>query len=341
VVGTCLAMALAGLIYMYIIKIVEPRLVKRYNVAGGDTKINWIRANWELVAILSAFLLFVVAVIAVPYQNTGTGFGLLPVDQRIRYAILLFLAIALVGGISFAYSVRSRGLIETSRYLERVMRYLKNWIAYCNAPQAPELYNDVAEEHGNIIRHVLKQFTFNATVNKEEAYHRNKRNWRAPFDRLARFIGIKEDDPPWDTPPVQVITLVQPWEERYFPHIVEELKAAHFEYAEQEKRLRKAEEAVAQHKEGKARHVQDLADKIADSQSCKTRLEDEQINVGRNKAARLQHIYNHYNRVAVDLLDGFHLGLWYRENGMGPTPYFYQKNMPLNPLTPLISVQQQ
>jgi hypothetical protein len=43
----------------------------------------------------------------------------------------------------------------------------------------------------------------------------------------------------------------------------------------------------------------------------------------RLKTEKCLKIKNAYNKTTVDLLDGFHLGLWYRENGIGPKPDFF------------------
>lgn len=330
IIGSCVAMAVAGLIYLYIIKIVEPRLVRRYD-ANPDIKINWISANWELVAILTIFLLFVVAVVLVPYDITSDKFGILPVDQRTRYAILLFAAICLVGGISFAYSVRSRGLIETGRYLERAMHRLKNYIAYCNGPVAPELHNEVAGEHSNIIQHVLKQLTFKATINKEEAYLRSKLNREKQRNWFERLFGIGEDTEPQPQEPMQIVTVIQPWEEHYFPHIIDELRAVEFEYKEQKARAVKLAAAVEDHRSAKHSEPRLLEN---DVQTCYNSIKDMETDLEdtiKNKGIRHQNITNTYNKLIVDLLDGFHLGLWYRENGLGPTAQFFEACPPVQP----------
>jgi hypothetical protein len=331
VIGSCIAMAVAGLIYLYIIKIVEPRLVKRYE-DNANTSINWIRANWELVIILTVFLLFVVAVVLVPYNITSSGFGILPVGHRTRYAILLFAAICLVGGISFAYSVRSRGLIETGRYLERVMRRLKSIIAHCNGPVAPELHNEVAGEHSNIIQHVLKQLSFNATLNKEEAYLRSKLNREKSRSWIERLLGIgKETDETQPQEPMQIVTVIQPWEEHYFPHIIDELRAVEFEYREQKARAVKYAAAVEDYRTIKQSQVSALESEVQKCYSDIVQMETDKEAVIKNKGIRHQNINNTYNKVIVDLLDGFHLGLWYRENGLGPTSDFFEPCTPVLP----------
>lgn len=331
IIGSCIAMAVAGLIYLYIIKIVEPRLVKRYD-ANPDVQVNWIRANWELVAILTVFLLFVVAVVLVPYDITSDGLGIVPVNQRTRYAILLFAAICLVGGISFAYSVRSRGLIETGRYLERVMRRLKSIIAYCNGPVAPELHNEVADEHSNIIQHVLKQLTFKATINKEEVYLRSKLNREKNRNWFERLLGIGEDATETQSQePMQIVTVIQPWEEHYFPHIIDELRAVEFEYREQKARAVKYASAVEDHRAVKQSQVRELESEVQTCYNNIAQMETDIEDVIKNKGIRHQYITNTCNKLIVDLLDGFHLGLWYRENGLGPTPGFFEPCKPIKP----------
>jgi hypothetical protein len=324
IIGTCIAMSLAGLIYFYIIKIVEPRLVKQYD-SEPDTKVNWIRSNWELVAIIIAFIIFSVCIIAIPYTNIDTGHNIIPFDQQTRYAILLFITICFVGGVSFAYSIRSRGLIETNDYLERVMQGLNSAIGYCSSAEAPELHNRVAEEHSNITQHVLRQLTFKATIIGTDIVEQKKQDKEKGFwEGLMEMVkGSKNEEKPAPPNPIHSITFMEPWEERYFPHILDELKAIEFEYMEQKSKTRKAEDRVNDYKENKVTEKRIYEKEIEQSKKNRQEYEEQIENTIKEKNEKCLKIKNAYNKTTVDLLDGFHLGLWYRENGIGPKPDFF------------------
>ncbi|MBL7731949.1 MAG: hypothetical protein JNM88_12280 [Chitinophagaceae bacterium] len=322
IVGAFVALALAGLIYLYVIKIVEPRLVHKQENNNGKY-VNWVWANRELAFTLVAFLIFTICIIVIPY-NTTNGQQLIPIDQSTRYAILLFIGMSLVGGVTFAYGVRSQGLIDTSRFLERVMFRLNSAIAVCTAPEAPALPDEIKDRDKNIVQHVLKQFSFNAAVNKTKLAKRKKREGDTnPFAWLIKKITWKKNPEP-ATEPFQSIIAMEPWEERYFPHIVEELKALEFEYREQKARTGKAEQELASYREKKntelRKYEMQLAaceTDIATTQARRATVKKEQAD---DRIAMNQLLKTSMN----DILDGFHLGIWYRENNIGPTVVYYQ-----------------
>ncbi len=337
IVGSGIAIAFAGLIYLYIIKVVEPRLVKRY-AADTNARINWIRGNWELVMIAIVFLLFVLGITVIPYQQTRNGLDIIPVDQQTRFAILIFVAICLVGSTSFAYSVRSRGLIETGHYMERILQQIKHAIAYCSSAEAPDLNNKVAEEHGNIIQHVLRQLSFKATIDKEGVYRAQRFKKESELGFWEKLFGKKED--PIIEEPDRMITITAPWEGEYFPHLVDELKAIDFEYINQKKKTDKAFDAVQQYRTTRQTNLKLHDNEIKECQLTIAALEEKIEMVFKQNTFRQQQITNTCNVVIVDILDGFHLGIWYRENGMGPGSAFFDPVLPSVPVpVNLVSVQ--
>lgn len=314
IIGTSIAMSLAGLVYLYIIKIVEPRLLKHYD-AHPDQRINWTRANWELVMVIVLFVLFSIGIILIPYGVSGS----VPLDQQIRYAILLFLAICLVGSMSFAYSVRSRGLIQTTRYLERGIRGLNKAIAYCSGPQTPDVHHTLAPEHGNVLEHVLKQLSFKAAVNLIDGRVRTKSRRTGFFGELIDVLKRSKKQEEQSTPEyISYVTVMEPWEEKYFPHIVDELKAKEFQYREQQLKYRKVEDNIGDYKADRINSIRSKENEIAlckeSIKECETLLEAALL----EKAQSLQKTRDEHDETVTLLLDGFHLGIWYRQNGMGP-----------------------
>jgi hypothetical protein len=333
IVGTCIAMSFAGLIYLYIIKIVEPRLVRKYD-ANPDVHVNWVKANWELVTILICFLVFSICIIAIPYDKTTTGLSIISVDQRTRYAILLFIAVCLMGSISFAYSVRGHGLIKTSNYLERVMQQLIDWIAYCSSAEAPDLHNKVAEEHGNIMNHVLKQFTYKAqAADYDTKVERKKGRPKSFFEKIKDLVKwSKKEVKPAIAEEAEPIIEVAPWEEKYFPHITDELKAVEFEYREKRAKVKKAEEDIDDYKVAK---ITELRKYKNEEEECLHDMEEYEDLIEatiKERSKRFQRIRTEYTIKTSELQDGFHLGMWYRENGMGPTPGYFAPCLPNGPL---------
>jgi hypothetical protein len=340
IVGTSIAISLAGLIYFYIIKIVEPRLLKRYYAEPGR-RVNWALSNWELIIILIAFIGFSFYILTVPYRPRART-GVISIDEQTRYAILLFMAICLLGSISFAYGVRYRGLIATNRYLEKVMRWLNSVVAYCSTPEAPDVHNKVSEEHGNIIQHVLRQLSFKTVINPASPPNLKKKGrGRNFFKALTELMKkSKEEETPIVPEPVKVITVMEPWEERYFPHLVDELKAVEFAYSERRRTIQAIDNNILEYRRSKDTELSVCESEITqcrnDIMSYETKIEEEL----KEKAERCQKARNAYNKTVTDLLDGYHLGMWYRENGMGPTAGYFIPAVPDKP-TPIDLISSQ
>jgi NADH:ubiquinone oxidoreductase subunit 3 (subunit A) len=327
IIGTSIAISLAGLIYLYIIKIVEPRLLKRYE-ANPTERINWMKANWELVAVVILFIVFSICIILIPYAVAGIA---IPVDYQIRYAMLLFLAICLVGSMSFAYGVRNRGLIQTGRYLERVVKGLNSAIAYCSAPEAPDVHHALAPEHGNVLEHVLKQLSFKAAVNIGDGRTRRKRKSTGFFGDLMDALKRSKKNEEESTPEhLSSVTIMEPWEERYFPHIVDELKAKEFEYREKRSKLQSVQDSVTDHKTTRINTLRMQENEVAlcgeNIKECETQLEL----VMKERSDRMQQQREENDEIITNLLDGFHLGVLYRENGLGPKSAYFEQPAPVN-----------
>jgi hypothetical protein len=311
IIGTSIAISLAGLIYLYITKIVEPRLLKRHE-ANPNESINWIKANWEIVTILILFVVFSIFIILIP---TGIAAS---TDLQVRYALLLFLAICLVGSMSFAYGMRNRGLIQTGRYLEKVIKWLNKAIAYCSAPETPQVHNTLAAEHGNILEHVLKQLSFKAAVNLSDGRVRRKRKSPGLFGELMDVLKLsKESEETSASEHISYVTIMEPWEERYFPHIVDELKAKEFEYREKRVRLQLALDHITDYKSARTNMLRLQENEIAlcreTIKECETLIES----ALQERADCIQQARADHEETITNLLDGFDLGVWYKNNGLG------------------------
>lgn len=337
VVGTFIAMSLAGLIYLYLIKIVEPRMLKKLEADSGG-RINWVRANLELCVVFGLFAIACIYIIAFPYIG-GNGRSTMPEGQQTQYAIALFMGVSLVGGICFAYGTRSRGLIEAQQYLEWQLKILTQQMAYYSVPSSPDIHATVHPEHGNLLQQVLRRLSFNATVDKKQVVSENEfRRFLANVRSAVRnywsslpFIdnnNAKHEK----TDPVKDLVRLESWEEKYFPHIVDELKAVEFKYREKKDRLQKKEEAIdgyrSSKKSEKSQKETEIGKLHQEVQSSRKQIE----NVHQEKDSRRLEIRTQYMKMENDLHDGFQLGIWYRENHIGPRDGHYESCGPSQPL---------
>lgn len=310
IIGTSIAISLAGLIYLYITKIVEPRLLKRYDAHPGE-RINWIKANSELVAVLVIFVMFSICVIMIPL---GTKMS---TDYQVRYALLLFIAICLVGSMSFAYGIRNKGLLQTSRYLERVIKWLNRVISYCSSPEAPEINYKLAPEHSNILEHVLKQLSWKAAVNTGDGRVQRKPKAAGFFGPLMDALkrSKKEEE---RTAPENSTAIIEPWEARYFPHIVEELKAKEFECRVRLTSVQYAQDNITAYKSQRTNLVHMQVNEIDSSRNTIKQYETEIETLLETRIEQIQKANHEKDSMIADLQDGFYLGMLYKENGVAP-----------------------
>lgn len=330
IIGTSIAMALAGIIYLYIIKVVEPRLLKKY-IAGQNTPVNWIKANGELVAIIITFLVFCICIIAIPYSGTEDGHEIIAVEPRTRYAMLLFMAISLAGGISFAYSVRSHALISISHYLEVILGKLSHAIAYCSGPETPDTHNKIAGREGNILQRVLRQFAFKTSIDDTPPEEKGKPKDQNPWTWLIELLKKTTKTQSAPKEPLQTITVTEAWEEHRLSHITDELKAAEFEYREMKQKVQKASDDIADYRTARKAEIGKYQ---ADQEACEKNIrehEEKMVKVLEDKSVRKEEIRNKYHTMISGFQDGFHLGMWYRENDMGPRPGFFNNCSPIQP----------
>jgi predicted nucleic acid-binding Zn-ribbon protein len=338
--GSFIAMSLAGIIYLYIIKIVEPRLLK---IQSDNTKgaVNWVKANRELCLVLASFLLCVLCVIVVPII-TSQNIIFLPLGHKASYAILLFTGISLVGGISFAYGIRSRGLIETANYLENIQLLLTHRISMCSAPQTPDVYTEVSPGQGSLVQNVLSHFSFSATINNRATTIQKpkKDNEQNSFQRFIDYLigNSKKEEDARENSPVQAVTMMEPWEEKYFPHIVDELKAVEFEYRERKTKVQKATDAVSDYRTAKATEKNQRESELNRLEKSIEDDKKEVENAVKNSAAMHTEAALKYAITENNIRDGFHLGIWYRENDIGPCEGYYA-NPPHAPHPPVINNQ--
>lgn len=313
IIGTAIAISLAGVIYLYITKIVEPRLLKRYD-ADPATRINWVRANWELVAVVLLFIVFSITVIVAPYGLAGVA---MPADHQVRLALLLFFAICIVGSMSFAYGVRNKGLLQTGRYIERVIKWLNKVIAYCSSPEAPEVHHKLAAEHGNVLEHVLKQLSFKAAVNIGDGRVRRRTKPAGFFGPLMDALKrSKKEEEDINSQHLETLTLMEPWEARYFPHIVDELKAKDFEFREKQQKLQAVQDSITDHKAQHTNKLRMMENEIAISREAIRDLETKVEETVREQAERVQEEEQLNDQITCQLQDGFFLGTQYKESSV-------------------------
>ncbi len=123
-VGVAVAMGLAGLAYLYITNIIEPRLEQQRS-ADGEPK--WLILNIELVIVL-AFLTLLIVVVLFGVNNT------LYLSTNDVFSFIMFIICTLISSVTLGYGVYYSGLSQTAAELEAKIHYLAIGTAYNTFP---------------------------------------------------------------------------------------------------------------------------------------------------------------------------------------------------------------
>lgn len=155
--GTLTTLACAGVFYVYIIKIIEPRLIKQQpaNDAAASTGSPALPAlpnegitpttptenrlkkslkyNIEILLVVGVFLSVIILLI------TGSGL-LFTMPNNSLIALLAFLALTLISALSLGYGVRQSSLLATEKRLEMKIRALTRLITILASEKPEELW---------------------------------------------------------------------------------------------------------------------------------------------------------------------------------------------------------
>lgn len=325
--GTAVALGVGGLVFLYIMKVIEPRLLQKQHTSNGY--FGWVRYNWELAFCLLAFLLTTGAIVFYPIN--GKGF-LLPYTNAI--AVSEFMTVSLISAFSFGYGLRFRGLIAVSRFLQREIDSLDVQISELKAPNDPEFSSYYVKVNG-IVQQILS-----AVEQRVGLLHHTSRNTsgqaakkddKDPGFLVKAYKGIQKalqrlarggtGNP--RSSAADYLVEMEEWEQHYFPELYEEVKLLGAEYAEKEQQHRNLTEQIDRLDSENLLITGEKREKI---KKLHKDIETLQTYVGKTEISKVK-LISKLDRFSVEaenaILDGFHLGAWYRENQMGPVEDYY------------------
>lgn len=317
--GTTAALAVGGLLCLYVMKIIEPRLLGKQE--AGKPGGNWFWNNWELALCVLCFLVFTGAIAFYPLIDKQFG-----QEQINMISISEFIAVTLLSAFSFAYGVRFRGLIAVSRFLQREVDRLDADIAMLKAPLPPEStihYSKTSDIVHNMliaIDNKVKLLQTAYSPEQKKVLHKKEQEKVTFFKRLGLLFKWRKKEP---VSAVGHLVRLAEWEQYYFPDLNEELILYGAECAEKEREYREVvqqlEKLESDNTEGEEEKIEKRKKLQKDIETMLTYLEKTAVSRAKLNA-KLDH-----NSVAAEtaILDGFHLGIWYRENQLGPRDDYY------------------
>jgi hypothetical protein len=333
VVGTVMALGLAAAMYLYILKIIEPRLIKRQDDEKGFH--NWIKYNWELAVCIGLFILCTVSALFHYINQSKPGStGNLTGQSASALAILLFIAVCFLAAFPIAYGVRLRGMIAIGQRLERNIYGLDDNIATCSGPEIPDVEIDYATKMQELINDLLAIIRHKALLLRGAAGDKlipvllakegeKSTPWFknfsfVPFKNIFSNASKESVDSFYD------LSKLAEWEKKYFPDHDERMKVIEAEYRDKEKELQEVNRNIDQLKTDA---LNKKLERDGELEKSYKRIDNWRLCVIdslKSQTEKTEKIRTIFIEEQSDIMDGFHLGLWYRENQMGPVDNYFK-----------------
>lgn len=331
--GTAVALGICGIMCLYVMKVIEPRLLRR-QAQEQQGLLNWLRFNWELAVCLLIFFVTTLAIIFYPLVNEK-----LPDRFVSAVAIPEFIAVSLLAAFPFAYGVRFRGLFYVSRFLQREIIWLDIHIAEYGTPEIPDVSLDYTKAKG-MLENILAALYRKAVILQGiDADHNLKTSAikEEPVISLSRLRKIGKRIKTLfysDTTssPVKELTTLETWEREYFPDIEEEIKLLAFEYKECEAELKTVTNHVDKLEATKSSGKDEQLAKERKIQKDIETILTYKEKASASKLTKLSKIDDLSIKAETAIMEGFDLGIWYRENRLGPHDSYYTALSALPPI---------
>ncbi len=305
-IGTILAMGLAAVIYIYIVKVVERRTAKH------DT-VGLIRKNWELVVALLLFITVVLVFILYRDDSVIKNFPASP------FSIIGFFGASIITAFAFAYGLRYFGLIESLSQIENLILYVDRAIRNHSVPKQVSLYVDYEQNlkalMDCLVNNLEKKSQLLENANQKDAKvhiteRRGSGNLWDSVIKIVRPSGTKNN-----FEEVELFEILE-WEIEYFPEHAEQIKIIGSIYKDKKRQLDDIETKIQELESQKKKSIQEIRDEVSKLESIHRKTFALQI---RSDMARLQKEKKQssiLDTCIVHIKDGFQLGILYKATRM-------------------------
>ncbi len=334
VIGTALSTSLAALMHLYLMKVIEPRLLK--HLRNELTLTKWLKLNWEVCVAIVLFITSVIFTLIFSYTSNIQEAGITR-QSSIVISLSQFIPVCLLAAFPLAYGRRFKGLLDVSRFLERQIAYFEYRIAYNPVPEAPQIEFDYTKRVQGLIdatigtlenKILLLQGRFEGKkptpppsddIKKTMAGHaktifKKAADW---FMRKSKFLN----------PPQGVFTPLTEWEAIYFPEFDELVKITTEEYRTKEEELKETEKQITQiynEIDNKRLLAENKKDKLL---TAIDNWKYSNVNALLIEVSKTQQLKNIKTDDITKIADGFVLAMWYLGHGRGPRPDADENNI--------------
>ena len=336
VVGVALSLGFAGLTYLYIINVIEPRLERKRR---NDQPINWLY-NFELIlvifVILVSMLLLLFGVENTFFQSTTDIFS-----------FSMFFICILLSSFTLGYGVYYRGLAETIENLEFHMNKLSFQTAFTSVPNIPSILKadrKFRDRYFEIVNRILGLVAAQAKVAEKSVMLKpqtkkrikTKQSRKQPkfnINNVKDFVYNMFTEPP---PPdlskqnkieEEIDKIEQRFETRLmdkdlFPDLMTEVENLKGQIKTIVENIVDLELDVKNRLESNTEFIKRLNDEEKDLNQKIDDWYKHILTLQDNRLSRIEEFNNRKLRDKKHIKDGFNLGLWFLEHDIKPTPRY-------------------
>jgi predicted nucleic acid-binding Zn-ribbon protein len=339
-IGVCLSLAFAGIVYIYIIKIIEPRLSNR-NISSEDDdglKSPRFRVSIELIFVVLAVLLGLAALLIGLEKNFFFGVSSAFANRKAFLGLSFFIVSVLLTAFTFGYGIYFGGVIEAKIGIERKLRLLVQKLAYNSFPSIkPALLADktFGIKYVEIANKLLKLISDKTDLAKQfipKSEHQMKRPKSGR--QTSNFLGFlptfvrkyfddnrSENQRLHDELDELNYRIELPVEdEYYFPEIANEINGLEISLKESRKRMLITESDIRSRQEEKSDYIKKLND---DKAWLEEKMKDWNKYISflnREQFKEIERFNRKCQREISELNNGFNLALWFITSGGTPPP---------------------
>ncbi len=326
-IGIFLALALSGVVYIYILNIFEPRLEK---VNSRENKTppprSWrFWANFELIGILIVVLLLLFALLFGSEKYFFFNIGKAMVNKKSFIAFLLFIVSVLLTAISFGYGVYFSAINEVKDNVERKLRVLNQTHANNSFPGIKSaLFADKAFgiKYVNIVNKLIELVSAKTDLagefipknqkqaNQKQSFTQETRFFSNPFKWIRENIFRKNS---YDLP----IELTAE-DKHYFPEITSEIENIHSQIRENRQHIEEIESEIKGRQQENTEYIRKLKEEKSRLESQNREWKKHISFLNREHFKEVERFIQKHQQEVSELKDGFNLALWFIAYGGKP-----------------------
>lgn len=310
VIGGSIALIGGCLSYLYVLAVLEPKLLRKANKEESSKF-----AHWELKA---AIIIFCISLLALPFAFLLDG------NQIVSTA--LFAIISMATSVVLGFAFRFKGLLNSIRGLEVTLVNLSYAIEHNSRPHPmnihsreskqfrdqyltlqKQMYMLIREKNSLIMNLVFNTRKGKKMLNTTHHKKKNKSNW---FQAIIEAFSNKAEEVEWKE--------LSPLEERLFPSFHARITQLKQNYSNLKNDLIKKQTKIELLEIDKA-DEQIEAEKRCESLEKSRRNYLYQIDTVKHlKMNSLSRFSKKCEELRIDFQDGFELGIWYCSQGLSP-----------------------